>query len=468
MTWVNIGSRMASLLIVLPMVLNRFGPADISLYYLFASIVSLQLICGSGFVPTLARFVTFILAGARLDDLSRNRLGRNREIIVCREADPFTLAVLLATMARTFVWVVCISTPIVAVVGTLFLLKPVAQSSAPLASWIAWGVVLTATPFVLLGNRYSAFLQGANRIALDQRWGAICVILGALSGLGAMVAGGGLLALIIANQVWQIIGYFRLRRLAAKTLRELAPNLPKVQPDKRYFAVMWPAAWRTLLGVVASSGIAAALGLVYAQFLAPKPLAELLLGVRVIAMIGEISRAPFYSKIPIFNALRSEGRTDELAALAQHSMRLSYAAFVIMALATPLSAQILLPLIGSQISFPSPIFWFWLAGAQLIERMGAMHIQLYSTTNHIVWHWLNGIHGAVWICLLVVLLPYLSIMAYPVGMFLAYVTCYSPVAAKYSLRSIGAKYWSFERTTFWPAAIGYIGGVLLLTRGLHV
>lgn len=467
MTWLNIASRMASLLVVLPLVLRRFDPADIALYYLFASIISLQLMCGSGFVPTLARFVTFVLAGARLEDLLKNRLGRSQDLIAGRGLDPTCLATLLATMRRTFVWLVVVSTPVAGVIGTFLLLKPASQSPDPSAAWGAWVVVMIATPFVLLSNRYSAFLQGANRIALDQRWAALFVIFGALSGLAVILAGGGLFALILANQLWQVAGFFRLRWLSAKILREVAPPLPRAAPNRAYFTAVWPAAWRSLIGVLASNGVTAALGLVFAQFLAPKPLAELLLGVRIVTLIAEVSRAPFYSRIPRFNALRAEGRIDELAGMAMRSMRLAYVAFVILALLAPVAAAFVLPLIGSQIDFPAAGFWFWLAGAQLIERMGAMHVQLYSTTNHIVWHWLNGISGLCWIVLLAVLIPHYGLIAYPWSMLAAYMLCYSTLAVRYSLRSVHFDYWSFEKKTFVPAAVGYLTGALFLGAWLR-
>ena len=462
MTWLNTGSRVASLLVVLPLVLRTFRPADISLYYLFSGVISLQLICGTGFVPTLSRFVTFVLAGARLGDLEANRLGGKGESVAGREFDDGTLASLMSTMRRTFYWVVLVSTPLAGLVGTWFLAKPVAESANSVASWAAWAVVLATTPFVLLGGRYSAFLQGANRIALDQRWSALFVIFGALSGFLVMLLGGGLLALVSANQIWQVAGFFRLRWLAKKTIQSIAPQLPEKKPDMRFFKAIWPASWRSLIGILASNGITAMLGLVFAQFLESKSLAELLFGVRIMALIAEISRAPFYSRIPHLNSLRAGGEIVGLTAVAGRSMRLAYGSFVVMALAAPVLAEFLLPFIGSQIEFPSPSFWFWLAGAHLVERMGAMHIQLYSTTNHIIWHWLNGVCGLFWIGLLAVLLPVYGLMAYPWAMLAAYSISYAPIAVYYSMRSIKVGYFAFESRTFLPAAASYVLGALSL------
>ncbi len=462
MTWLNLGARVSSLLLVLPLILRQFTPGDISLYYLFSSIIGLQLMCGTGFVPTLARFVSFVLSGAKLEDLEANKVGGQNVPMAGRTLDPATLVALVSTMRNTFVGVVLVSTPLAALIGTIFLVKPVGLSSDVEASWIAWAVVLGTTPFVLLGGRYSALLQGSGRIALDQRWSALFVIFGALSGLAVITMGGGLLALVFANQIWQVAGFYRLRWLAHKTIRDLVGEWPAVQTDVRFFRALWPAAWRSIVGILASNGVTAAIGLVFAQFLEARPLAELLFGVRIMSLIAEFSRAPFYSRIPHFNSLRAENRIPELTLVAGKAMRLSYAAFIFLALAAPWVAEEVLTQIGSQIGFPSSSFWFWLAAAHLIERMGAMHVQLYSTTNHIIWHWLNGISGLLWIALLALLLPRVGLMAYPWAMIAAYSLSYSPVAAYYSVRSLKIGYLEFEQRTFFPALVGFSAGAVAL------
>lgn len=457
MTWLNIAARMSGMLVVLPIILNRFSAADVSLYYLFASIVSLQLMTASGFVPTLSRFYSFVLSGARLSDLLASRHGQKLhskfEGSVCVE----TLLNLKQSMAVGYNRLLAWTTPICILLGSLALQKPVSNSDNSTEAWLAWSVICLVSPMVLLSTQYSALLQGANKVALDQRWSALFVLMGSLSGFIVVLCGGGLLALVVSNQLWQIVGYLRLRWLSRKILKDYTgQDLPKngsYHPD--FLRAVWPASWRSLVGVFSSNGISTSLGLVFAQFLAPGPLAELLLAVRVMTLIAEISRAPFYSKIPTFNQLRAQGNVDQLVRVASRAMRVAYILFTLGIATTPLVAKIALPLIGSEVGFPSEGFWFLLGAAFLVERMGAMHVQLYSTTNHIIWHWLNGLTGLIWIILLYVLIPNYGLHAYPISMIASYLLCYSSVGTWYSLRSIDVTFWKFERLGVIPAATAF-------------
>ena len=450
-TWLNLAARMSAMLVVLPLVLNRFDAPDVAIYYLFSNVIGLQLMAVSGFAPTLSRFVTYVLAGARLDDLAAARNGAGSDVRFQGKCDPGTLASLLASVRRGYRLLIIAVVPVGAVMGTLALHAPISATSSPVDSWAAWLVICATTPLVLASGRYSAFLQGADKVALDQRWSALFVIFGALSGLGVMLAGGGLFGLILSNQCWQVFGFFRLRWLAGKILREIVPEAAASgRPDPRYLRAIWPASWRSIIGVLGSNGVASGLAVVFAQFFPAKQLAEFLLATRLMAFVSEVSKAPFYSGIPRMNAMRSSGRLAELLRYAAERMRFSYATFLVFSALVPVAAHYVFPLIGSEVGLPSLEFWVLLVTAQLVERMGAMHVQLYSTTNHIVWHVLNGVTGAIWILLALGLIGVLGYNAYPISMLIAYLCCYSSFGPAYSLRSLHVRFWAFERRVFLP------------------
>jgi hypothetical protein len=450
MTWLNTLARLLGFAVVLPLVLRRFTPADISLYYLFWSIISLQLMVGSGFLPTFARFVSYALAGARQEDFQQLRDGRTVDLGQ-RAADPKLVSAIVATLHRVFLVLSLGTLPVMAVVGTLLLQRPVAASALPEHAWAAWLVVLTITPLTLYSNQFSSLLQGANRIALEQRWSALFAIFGALSGFVALLLGGGLLTLVTVTQFWQIVGFFRLRWLAGRVLRELPYDPAASSYSPTIFHAIWPASWKSFVGVAASNGIMSASGLLFAQKVTGAPLAEFLFGLRVMGIVSEVSRAPLYTKLPHFNALRVKGELASLSTAAQTGMRRAYTGFLLLFFAAPLGAAVILPLIGSQIAFPQTEFWVAFGLATLIERCGAMHLQVYSTTNDIIWHWMNGVTGLIWLALMFLLFPWLGLYSYPVGMALAYASFYTWIAVMKSLRSLGASWWQFERTCAVPA-----------------
>jgi hypothetical protein len=149
-------------------------------------------------------------------------------------------------------------------------------------------------------------------------------------------------------------------------------------------------------------------------------------------------------------------------------MRRAYGAFLLLFFAAPVGAAIILPLIGSKIAFPAVEFWIALGFATLIERCGAMHLQVYSTTNDIIWHWINGVTGLLWIVLMIVLFPGIGLYAYPVGMAFSYAGFYTWIATRKSLRSLDVAWWRFERGCIAPTGVAFGAGSLALIYMNHL
>jgi len=99
-----------------------------------------------------------------------------------------------------------------------------------------------------------------------------------------------------------------------------------------------------------------------------------------------------------------------------------------------------------------------LALAFWLERVGAMHIQLYSLTNHVLWHIANGVTGTAVCVVTVMLVPTLGLMAFPLAMALAYLGFYCPFALFHSRRAFVPKLWRFERgVSAGPLALLLVG-----------
>ena len=90
-----------------------------------------------------------------------------------------------------------------------------------------------------------------------------------------------------------------------------------------------------------------------------------------------------------------------------------------------------------------------------------MHIQLYSTTNHIIWHIANGVSGIIYIIVAFVLYPYIGVFAFPVGMIAGYIGFYAWYSAGYSYRAVKMSFFSFEKDVFIPPAVLFIFSIFL-------
>src|SRR5262249_13180029 len=212
-------------------------------------------------------------------------------------------------------------------------------------------------------------------------------------------------------------------------------------------------AWRSALGISFSRGVLYASGLIYAQVAETAALGTYLLAFRFVQMISDLSQAPFYSKIPALARLRSEGRFDEQLALARRGMQVAYWTYAAGFIAVGVAATPALKLVKSNIPFADPMLWALLGIGFFVERYGAMHIQLYSTTNHIIWHVANGVTGTIYLAISFALLPSLGVYAFPVAVIGSYLAFYSWYSAWHVYRTFQIGFLPFERTVVLPPAV---------------
>jgi len=465
MTWCSFVVRAGGALIVLPLVLRHFNPPEVVVWLLFSSIVSLQLMVDIGFSPTFTRVIAFGMAGAtelhdvRSSSFKVNSDGPNWELIerIC------------ATMRFIYARLTIVSIILLATAGTLALLKPIGAVPEAVNAWLAWAVVLISSAVVLYGNQYSAYLQGLNQVALAQRIQAVTGLGGMVSAAIILLAGGGLLGVVLGMQVWQVIGVLVSARYGQRVEHGRLGGFNLKRADPAVLKVVWPSAWRSGLGVLMSAGLLQLTNMLYAQLGSSQLVASYLMSLRMIQTISQFSQAPFYSKLPLLARLLAEGRGADQIRLAASGMRRAYWAFVIPFLLAGELGQPLLKLIGSHVEFVNPLLWGLLGIAIMGERFGAMHLQLYSTTNHILWHVANGGQGLLFLASMLVLYPLIGLYALPIGMLTGYWGFYGWYSASLSYGRFGQRFWAFEYTVFLPplaVVVLYILGSFLAHRAL--
>ena len=452
-TWGSLLVRLATMVVVLPLVLVRFAPADVALWQLFSTLFLLALMLDFGLAPTFARMLSFARGGATLADMRGMAQPATQ---LSRPADPAVLAALVSSLRWLYPRMAIGAVLLLALLGTAALMRPVAQTADPQAAWLAWGVVLASTGVGLWGGVYSAALQGMDKIALMRRWEVATGLAQIGSSAAVLALGGGLLALIVASQAWVVVGALRNRWLLARSHPAVFAVAPARQPD--VLRLLWSPAWRSGLGVLMSHGLIQASGLVYSQLAPAAEVAAYLLALRLILVISQFCQAPFYSKLPRLAELHAAGCHNEQLRLAQRGMRLAYWVFVVGALVVAVGVPPLLQAIGSRIEFVSPGVWALLALAFFAERIGAMHLQLYSLTNHIVWHIANGLTGLSVLALAIGLYGRFNVLAFPLAMLVSYSLFYCTYSLYLSSRAFSIHLRRFEaRTSMGPAACLFAG-----------
>jgi hypothetical protein len=456
MTWGSLASRLLGLMLVLPLVFVRFPAPDVAVWQLFATLLTLLLILDFGLSPTFSRMISYAVGGARIHDLAnmaKPALERQND------ADPATILAVYASMRWLYARLILGMAVLISVGGSLALKNTISQMDDPMLGWSAWLVVLATSMASVWANAYSSAIQGFNQIATLRRW-EILTSLGQIgSSFLVLSLGGNLLHLIAVSQAWVVFGMWRNRKLLLHIYPALA-QAPK-QADPLVLKALWPATWRSGLGILMSQGIIQLSGIAYGQLASAAELASYLFALRVITTISQFSQAPFYSKLPTLGVCFARGETTEQLRIASKGMRLASWVLVAGTLGVALCMEPALQLIHSKVQFVSPALWALMSWAFFIERVGAMHIQLYSLTNHIIWHIANGVTGTVMLILAWLLYPEFGIAAFPAAMLSSYALIYTAYAMYKTSTTFKFNLFTFECKASLPAA-----AVLLSASGL--
>lgn len=462
-TWGSFAARTLHLAILLPLVLRFFSPAEVALWQVFSTLLGLQLLADLGFGSTFSRLISYAFGGA----VGIAGDGQLQPPDEDREANWVLIARLFAVMRLIYSrlsWLLFIGL----VVGGSFALvarvnalndvtvaagHSVYSSTKPVEAWIAWGGIVLVTFVSFRANAYAAFLQGTNHVAVVRRWEALFGVGALASSLTVLLLDGGLVALVFSSQVWILLNAWRNRWLTTQVCGGRFRRLPPCRADRDILVAAWPPAWRAGVGILMSFGVVQISAIFYAQSNDTVGVATYLLGLKLMQAVSQISQAPFYSKLPALSRLWIQGRRDEQVKLAERGMRLAYWAQVAPAIGLGFFGPWLIENIGSHTPFPSGHLWGLLIAASLCERYGAMHLQLYSTSNHIVWHVANGGAGVIFLGVATVLFPQIGVLALPGAMLAGYVGFYSWYSARLSHRRFGLKWPQFDLATVGSPAL---------------
>jgi hypothetical protein len=429
--------------LLLPLVLRRFDTTEIAVWLLFGIVLNLQILGDVGFTQTFTRAVAQVLGGARLSHfMGQHSAPPDGEA----SENSIALGDLLGTMRAVFLACASAFAILLMIGGSLALLKPIGLLRNQPEGWMAWFLVVTATSTSVWNNYYTSYLIGANEIPLVKRWEIAFGLAGVFSTLVLLLvrADCTLLELVAFQQTWVFLNCLRNRWLFHRHTQQAA--IPKGVYSAELFAALWPSAWRGGLGIIMSIGLIQGSGLLFASLASPGEVAAYLLALRIMQAISQFSQVPFYSTLPTLNRLHTQRRTDEQLALAQKAMRRSHLTYCIGFFVVGIGAWMVLRAVGSHAEFVSPLMWGVMGVAFFVERLGAMHMQLYSTTNHIIWHIANGLTGALMLVMTLALFPWLRVLGFPIAMAIAYAAVYAPMAMWHSAHAFGIKLLHFERS----------------------
>ncbi|WP_276091082.1 hypothetical protein [Pedobacter sp. JY14-1] len=443
MTWLSYSTRALSLFAVLPLVLRKFAPGDIVLWYLFSTIISLQNLADLGFRQTFSRVISFAYGGAK--DIGTFVNKKSTEIL-SEEPNIPLLTELVSTMQVIYTWLTILVLILGSSFGTWAMAGPIKNASSTGQSWMSWGVVLLVSCISFYGKIYLNFLEGLYKIALVRRVETITSVGSILSSLLVLIISPSLLNLVLVNQFWALLVTFRDWYLCKRVNNGFFNLVSVSRPFNRtIFNKIWPQAWRSGISNFMSVGLTNLSGLVYAQVGGASAVASYLLAIRIINQIKDISMAPFYSKLPILARLRVSNDLSTLIRTVKRGMFISHIVYVLGFIFVGVFSDFILSTIHSEVPFVSQPLWMLIGLAFFIHRYGAMHMQVYLSTNHVISHIADGVSGLLYIISALLLSKLIGVYAIPVGLLIGYLGFYSWYATIHSIKSLDVNFWDFEK-----------------------
>ncbi|MBV7260589.1 hypothetical protein KCG43_00975 [Photobacterium sp. WH24] len=431
-------SKTLGLALLLPLILTHFSPEDIVLWYTFTTMLGICLLFDIGFTPTFIRLVSYVKGGAKVEQaafgIKNQKIATNVE--VRKEFNK-----LFNLLNDIYMKISFISLLIMLTIGSLLVVKPMTNSSSIPYSISAWIILCMTSAALLYGNKFIAILQGWGYVADSQRSIMLSSVLATIAASICVLMRLNIFWVIFVYQISTLLSvfinfnYIKKYQLDHKNLTLGSIDNPQSVKKKIYMT-----AGKSAVGILMSVGLVHLSGIGAANFLSTTDAAVYLFSLQIIRAISTFSQAPFYTKIPIMASLYINHSEKKLITLAGKSQLYAILIFSFGCL----FSYFIFPFVDNVISLntkmPSAIFWLLLTIAFLIERTGAMHIQLYSLTNNIIWHTANGFTGLAMIIIFALSYKTIGIYAFPISMIVAYLFIYLPMASFYAVRVVGTNY----------------------------
>lgn len=439
MTFGAMFSKAFVVLLLSPLVTIFSEPPVTVIWFLFLSAIAIVRMLDFGLSPTFVRVSAYC--------------NTEKEIVKSKNITySITNSNVYTFTKLKFKKVACISFFISILIGSLFVIIPILNSPTPIWHAIGWFFVASLASFSIFANYMVAYCLGTQNVAKVQK---LQIVANTLTGVFSTFA------YLITYDIVITIVIYQLSFPVTMYLFNNKFQLPKenkiVKPVyKRLMELTDRQSKKSGLGLLLSTGIVELSGVVGANMLEAEVATKYQFALQLIRSVNGFSHAPFISKIPLLSRLYAVGDYTRLLTVAKRAMVASYWVYMLGFSFILILISIKQALPFDTGSFPSTTIWLTFGTCFLIERLGSLHIQLFSLTNVIIWHKANAV--ASFFTLLFAVGIYLNnfvepLYLFPVSMSLSYLTTYVPISMYHSCKRFTLNPFYFELTTSFPVIL---------------
>ena len=429
-TWAGFFSKAIYGIILLPIVSIKLSTEELSVWLLLNVFIGLQMLGDLGFGSTFSRAISHAYGGAIKITIYKNSQDQN----FINKSDKSNIPNwnlinrLYVTTSLLYFILSIVLIIIVGIIGYFSLKIPIDNLLNKSEGWYSFIIVLTAIFINFNGSKYRIFLQGINKVALLQRNQSIVAILTVIASVIVVLLTNSLIALIIIQQIGTAIAVIVFKYLSNKNYPESKPilfNDNKI--DFKLIKSIFPIAWRSWFGVLMAFGVVQVSGIIVAQYGNSAQTASYLISIKIIDLVKNFSNAPFYSQIPYMNQLFLSKDKKLLLTLAFQRMKYTLLILTVSLGIITIFGNDILTLINSNVKLVNNDIFIILLISAFFERYGALHIQLLTLSNNIIWHIVTAISGTLFLVISYYLINIgrEPIFSFSIALLISYVGFYS-------------------------------------------
>jgi hypothetical protein len=244
-SWIFNVLRLASGLILLPLVLRKLSTPDLGMYFVLFSLSAIVPLVDFGFGPTIGRFVTYAMGGA--ESIQPHGVARPGN-----SANPNyqLLGELLSTTQALYRILTLVLLVVLGAWGTYVVELRIHDTTSLLITRLAWAATLITATLEIYANWWTIYLRSMDKVRESLQINVLGWTLRLVLAFALLILGAGLLSVPIGN----FFGILLQRSLTRRRVHQLlAGHLPAGNADvRKNLGILWPNTWR--LGVQFLSG----------------------------------------------------------------------------------------------------------------------------------------------------------------------------------------------------------------------
>jgi len=426
-TWISLLAKIGLNAAIIPIVAHKLDLIEANLWLMLITIFSITMVFDFGLTPTISRYVSYALNDKAKIKSPNNINTYTMEDVICVIKVTYNILGLASFLVSLQVMYWLLETKI----GKLN--QPLDGYYAILFMSIAIGVTLN-------GGGAIAYLQGKSKIYVYRNIESLATISTIIILLVVVEFFSSLMIVAAIYSAGQIIALSWIGYIARSDQTKL--NIENNSYKKIILQEIIGVSWKSGLGIASTYIAIQSIGIIVSLLATPEEGNFFLLAQRIMQAVASLGNVPFYVTLPkLAEAYIQNNRQyifESTKKTILQSNILTAASLTIIGYCW-LNFEKIAPIGFSLRAFEfSSVPWFYLCVALIIERAGAMYLQIYTLSNIVIWHKLNSLSSVVMLAGMPILYKYMGVEGLPASIIISYLLIYLPVSIVKSSLILGS------------------------------